>query len=345
MAQTKVIISGFGHIGARHLEVLHQIPETTIAAIIDPDPEAREAASKTHSAPVYASLPESLRNGVEAHGVSICSPNGAHYANALEALDHGFHVLVEKPVTLSLPACNQLIAKAEENRCGLYAVLQNRYSPPAQWLWQVMNQKRLGKLFMVQVQCFWNRGRAYYQDRAWRGTAELDGGPLYTQFSHFVDLLPWVLGTVNLKDGWFYNFSHQGITAFEDSGTLYLASDKGAPIFMSYSTAAYEVNLESSITLLGEKGSLKIGGQYMNQLVHCRIAGYEAPQLPAVNPPNEYPHAQGSAANHAHVLREFVKAIHGRPHELPKASEARASIALIEEAYRLRDRKGIATLA
>lgn len=340
MSTTKFIIVGYGNIGSRHVGLLEAMTGAEVMAIVDLDPAARAAASQ-RLYPVYPTLEAVVADGIEADVANICTPNGQHYSSACTALEQGFHVLVEKPVTLSAETCNQLIRKAREVNRGLYAVLQNRYSPPARWLWEVMDQQLLGRLFMVQVQCFWNRGVAYYQEREWRGTADNDGGPLYTQFSHFVDLLPWVLGKLNLVDGWFYNFNHLQSTDFEDTGHLRFSLSSGALVLMSYSTAAYEVNLESSITLLGERGSLKIGGQYMDTLAHCHIADYEPPVLPAVNPPNEYGHSKGSAANHAHVFAEVIKAVKGLPHNLPEVKEAKGSIALIETAYQLRDQKGI----
>lgn len=344
MALLRFIILGYGNIGSRHAAILHQMPEASIAAIIDPDPNAREAVAMLGPYPVYPSLQAGLADGIEADIVNVCTPNGSHYEHAWEALDARFHVLVEKPVTLTVRACDTLIQKASEIGRGLYAVLQNRYSPPAQWLHEVMSQQLLGRLFLVQVQCFWNRDKGYYHQSYWRGTADEDGGPLYTQFSHFVDLLPWTLGPVRLQEGWFYNFNHHEMTAFEDTGYLKLSLTSGAPVWMAYSTSAYETNLESSITLLGEKGSIKIGGQYMDKVEHCRIKDYEEPQLAEVNAPNNYGNATGSAANHSHVLAELIQAVNGQSHNLADAREARPSIALIEAAYQIRDQKGFLQL-
>lgn len=344
MALLRFIILGYGNIGSRHAAILDQMPEASIAAIVDTDPESREAVAKLGSYPVYSSLQAVLADGIDADIVNVCTPNGSHYGCAWEALDARFHVLVEKPVTLTVSACDDLIQKALETGRGLYAVLQNRYSSPARWLHEVMSQHRLGRLFLVQVQCFWNRGSEYYHQSTWRGTADEDGGPLYTQFSHFVDLLSWSLGPVRLEEGWFYNFNHKEITAFEDSGYLKMNLPSMAPVWMTYSTSAYETNLESSITLLGENGSVKIGGQYMDKLEHCSISGYEEPQLGEVNGPNNYGNAKGSAANHSHVLAELIQAVKGQSHNLADAREARTSIGLIEEAYEVRDRKGIQQL-
>ncbi len=341
MALLRFIILGYGNIGSRHAAILDQMPGASIVAIIDPDPRVPEAVTKLGSYPVYSSFQAGLADGIEADIVNVCTPNGYHYEHAWEALDAGFHVLVEKPVTLTVSACDALIQKASLVGRKLYAVLQNRYSPPAQWLHEVMSQQLLGSLFLAQVQCFWNRDKGYYDQSSWRGTAGEDGGPLYTQFSHFVDLLSWTLGPISLQEGCFYNFNHQEMTAFEDTGYLKLSLASGAPVWMAYSTSAYETNLESSITLLGEKGSIKIGGQYMDRLEHCRIKGYQEPELEDVNSPHDYGHAKGSAANHSHVLADLMQAVNGEAYKLADAREARPSIALIEAAYQIRDQKGV----
>jgi predicted dehydrogenase len=337
-------ILGLGNIGQRHAHILHHMPEAELVAIIEPDNPTQKTTAELEGYPVFDALQDFLDQGPEADVVNVCTPNGWHYTHASLALSAGMHVLVEKPLTLTAEASYQLTAQARAKGLNLFGVLQNRYSPPAQWLKTVIEENRLGQLFMVSVNCYWNRGVQYYEQRSWRGTAALDGGPLYTQFSHFVDLLPWVFGELEMQDGQFYNFSHQDTTAFEDSGVLSMRLPSGAPVMLTYSTAAYEGNLESSITVLGAQGALKIGGQYMDQIVHCRIADYEAPAMPPTNPPNQYGPFQGSAANHHQVITNVVKALKNEPCEVAEGTEAAESISLIEQAYQIRQKKGIQLL-
>jgi predicted dehydrogenase len=344
LALLRFAILGFGNIGQRHARILHHMPEAELVAIIEPDKPTQKAAGELQGYRLFDTLEDFLDQGPEADVVNVCTPNGWHYTHASQVLSAGMHVLVEKPLTLTAEACYQLAEQARAKGLGLFGVLQNRYSPPAQWLKTVIKENRLGQVFMVSVNCYWNRGAQYYEQRNWRGTAALDGGPLYTQFSHFVDLLPWVFGELEMLDGQFYNFSHQAITDFEDSGVLSMRLSSGAPVTLTYSTAAYQENLESSITVLGAQGALKIGGQYMDQVVHCRIANYEAPAMPATNPPNQYGPFQGSAANHHQVLTNVVKALAGGPCEVAEGTEAAESISLIEQAYQIRQRKGIQKL-
>lgn len=341
MAATRFIVQGYGNIGYRHAQLLKTIPGAVLAGIIEVDPANRELAYSCGDGPVYSSLENCLADGVNADVLNICTPNGLHYEHARNGLASGFHVLVEKPLALTVNACDALIDQAEKSGHGLFCVLQNRYSPPASWLKQVLSENRLGHLYMVNVNCYWNRGASYYQKSHWRGTANLDGGPLYTQFSHFVDLLPWSLGPVSLEEGRFFNFNHREQTAFEDSGCLFMSLESGAPVTMNYSTSAFETNIESSITILGEHGSVKIGGQYMNVISHCRIADYEMPEISETNEPNQYGQWKGSAANHQAVLEDVVGAVQNQNSNVTHAKEARASIRLIEEAYRLRDARGI----
>ena len=340
----RFVVLGYGNIGQRHAHLLHHMPEAELVAIIEPDSRNQAAVRELGLYPVFDSLETFLDQGPKADIISVCTPNGWHYTHASQALAGGLHTLVEKPLALTAEACFALVDQAQASGLCLFGVLQNRYSPPAQWLKTVIQENRLGQLFMVSVNCLWNRGPQYYQQCAWRGTASLDGGPLYTQFSHFIDILPWVFGELHVQDGQFYDFSHQYITDFEDSGIVSMSLSSGAPVNLTYSTAVYPQNMESSITVLGACGSLKIGGQYMDQLIHCRIEDYEAPTMPATNPPNQYGPFQGSAANHYQVLSNVIKALDGHSYDVASGAEAAQSIRLIEQAYQIRQTKGIQQL-
>ena len=143
---------------------------------------------------------------------------------------------------------------------------------------------KLGQIYMVQLNCYWNRDERYYKPGGWHGDAALDGGTLFTQFSHFIDIMYWLFGDICNIQTRFADFNHEKLTAFEDSGFVNFNFVNGGMGSLSYSTAVWNKNLESSMLIVAENGSVKIGGQYMNEVEYCHIKGYEMPELAPTNP-------------------------------------------------------------
>jgi len=334
-------VIGFGHIGSRHAEEISSHTGAELKAIVDTDADALKKAKEKYPAALYSSIDEFLLHKTGIDIVCICTPNGLHINQARQIIDEDMDVLVEKPLGLYKMECDDLIEFVKVRNRNLFCVLQNRYSPPAQYLKHIVGSLKLGKIFWVEVNCYWNRDERYYKKGGWRGTNELDGGTLYTQFSHFVDILYWVFGPVKNIEGRFWDFSHKYLTEFEDTGIFSFEFEHGGAGTFNYSTALWQQNMESSFTVIGEKGALKIGGQYMDKLEYFMVEGLEKPELPNGNPPNNYGSHQGSANNHAHVIDNVVKALNGQPFDIAKAEEAAASVAIIEEVYRIRDAQKI----
>jgi predicted dehydrogenase len=215
--------------------------------------------------------------------------------------------------------------------------MQNRYSPPSVWIKDLIEKKMLGDIFMVQLNCYWNRDSRYYKKDGWKGTHDLDGGTLYTQFSHFIDIMYWLFGDIENIQGKFKDFTHKDSTDFEDSGFVSFDFIDGGMGSLNYSTAVATQNLESSITIIGEKGSVKIGGQYMNEVEVCNIDGYEMPELAAANPPNDYGPYKGSAANHHYIIENVIETLKERTTATTNALEGLKVVDIIERIYNLRD--------
>jgi predicted dehydrogenase len=152
--------------------------------------------------------------------VSVCTPNGLHAEHSISILKAGHHVLCEKPMALFVNDCSSMITAAERANRRLFIVKQNRFNPPVEAVKALIDQGKLGKLYSVQLNCFWNRNNEYYQN-SWKGTRDLDGGTLYTQFSHFIDLLYWFIGDVETVSATTGNFHHQGLIEFEDTGVAH----------------------------------------------------------------------------------------------------------------------------
>lgn len=325
-------VVGIGHIGKRHTEVITRNSESELVALIDIDPSKKIYAEQLEL-PFYTSLEDFLKADVEADIINIATPNYLHAPQAMLALEAGHHVLIEKPMTLNKADALALIELAEKKQKHIFTVMQNRYSPPAQWLKEIMSNQVLGKIYMVQMNCFWNRDERYYTKDSWHGKLKSDGGVLFTQFSHFVDTLYWLLGDLELKRAELFNFNHAETTEFSDSGILHFKSKEGAEINMNFSTSVYEQNLESSITLIAEHGSVKVGGQYMNRVEYCNIKDYQYSPVNEANPANNYGAYQGSAQNHDHVIQNVNDVLLRNAQIMTGAQDGLAVVKIIEEVY------------
>jgi len=331
----KFAVIGCGHIGKRHAEMIRRHPEADLVALIDVKNPA-ELDIEHFGVPFFNSIEEMMENGTQVDVVNICTPNGFHAQQAVTSLEHNCHVVCEKPMGLNTENCRNVISKADESGKLVFCVMQNRYSPPSAWIKDLVQSGKLGKLYMMHLNCFWNRDDRYYLRSDWKGTEELDGGTLFTQFSHFIDIMYWLFGSIEDISAQFNDFMHEHSTDFEDSGVVNFNFKEGGMGSLAYSTAVWAENLESSITIIAEKGSVKIGGQYMAEVEYCNVDGYEMPVLPEPNPANDYGHYKGSAANHHYVIENVVDTLKGRSTATTNAHEGLAVVDIIERIYALR---------
>lgn len=189
---------------------------------------------------------------------------------------------------------------------------------------------------MVQLNCYWNRDDRYYKAGGWKGTQDLDGGTLFTQFSHWIDIMYWIFGDITNIQAKFADFNHKHNTAFEDSGFVSFDFVNGGMGSINYSTSVFEKNLESSLTIVGSKGSVKVGGQYMDQIEVCNIKDYSMPTLEETNPANDYGAYKGSANNHHMVIENVVETLNGKNKISTNALEGLKVVDIIERIYALR---------
>ncbi len=324
-------IVGFGHIGKRHAEHIMKHKDCKLVAICDIDTEVVDQLPDKEIS--YYPKIEDLLSATTAEVVCICTPNYLHCEHTIAALNAGKHAVVEKPMAMSVAECDAMIAAAAQNEKIIFAVKQNRYNPPVAAVKELMASGRLGKVYMLQVNCFWNRSDYYYAQSDWRGRKEKDGGCLFTQFSHFIDILYYLNGPIAEASGVLTNFAHKHNTEFEDSGSFILKADNGAIINFNFSTCAYEKNMEGSITILAEKGTLKIGGQYLNTLEYQCIEGEELPQINIVAKENDYGLYKGSMSNHDKVIQNVVDVLKHNHQVMTSAEEGREVIRMIEQMY------------
>jgi predicted dehydrogenase len=328
-------IIGFGYIGKRHLETINTFaPAATVVAVADTDPTVKLNYIRENQAiRFYDSDDEFFNSETELDVICICTPNGLHAVQAIRALEKGCHVVIEKPMGLKRQECEAVLYTALQKNRQVFCVMQNRYSPPSIWLKEIISQNKLGNIYQVHINCFWNRDHRYYRTGSWKGSLALDGGPLFTQFSHFLDMMFWLFGDITDIQAQFANHNHQHNTEFEDSGEVIFRFLSGAQGSFHYSTSVWDKNLESSLTILGEKGAIKVSGQYMNEVIYCHIKDYTMPQLKPTNPANDYGYYKGSANNHSYVFQNVIETLAGRSTITTNALEGVKVVDIIERMY------------
>ncbi len=333
----KFAVIGCGHIGKRHAEMISRNPESELLALVDVK-KREDLGLDAYTVPLYETPQEMFEKHPEIEVVNIASPNGLHAQQALEALDVRKHVVIEKPMALHKLDAEKVIFKALQVNRHVFAVMQNRYSPPSVWIKDLVDSNKLGAVYMVQVNCYWNRDERYYKAGSWHGTADLDGGTLFTQFSHFIDIMYWLFGDIQDIQARFADFNHHNSTAFEDSGFVNFKFVNGGMGCINYSTSIWNQNLESSMTIIAEKGSVKIGGQYMNEVEVCHVKDYEIPELAPTNPGNDYGAYKGSAANHHYIIENVVDVLNNRATITTNALEGLKVVDIIERIYQAANR-------
>ncbi|OWY24756.1 gfo/Idh/MocA family oxidoreductase [Sphingobacteriales bacterium UPWRP_1] len=326
-------IVGLGNIGLRHARHIAHNAGAKLTAVCDINPDTKAAILNICPDAVFYNDFRHLLQHPGLEVVNICTPNYLHAPMTSEALLTGCHVVCEKPMAMSVAECNLMIDTARFTGKHLFVVKQNRYNPPVVVVKKLLTEGLLGNILQISVTCFWNRNEDYYRLSSWRGSKSKDGGCLFTQCSHFIDILYYLAGPVTCMSGLIQNATHRGLTEFEDSGAFLLKTQTGALVSFNFSTSAYQKNMEGSITLLCEKGAIKIGGQYLNTIEYQCVEGFEIPPLPAGNDANDYGSYKGSMSNHDKVIQNVVDTLHGKDQIATNGQEGREIVRIIENMY------------
>jgi UDP-N-acetyl-2-amino-2-deoxyglucuronate dehydrogenase len=324
-------IIGCGRIAERHAEPIDK--KGKLLAVCDSVKEKADRLAAKYKVRAYYSVKDLLENETSIQVMAICTPNGLHAEHSIQSLNKGLHVLCEKPMALSSFDCGEMIKAAERNNRRLFAIKQNRFNPPVEAVKKIIDEGRLGRIYSIQLSCFWNRNSDYYHN-SWKGTMDLDGGTLFTQFSHFIDLLYWMLGDVKEVEAKMANFHHKGIIEFEDTGVVILRFYSGALGTINYTVNSYGKNMEGSLTIFGEKGTVKIGGQYLNELEYQNIEGYKIENLPEGNKANNYGDYQGSMSNHDKVYDNLIEVLEHNAAISTSSFEGLKTVEIIEKIYK-----------
>lgn len=332
MKEVNFAVIGYGNIGSRHVKFLKNLDFANILYVCDDLKERADAgAEEADCRSVYDY--EEILSDDDVEVVDLCTPSGMHASMAIKAMEAGKHVISEKPMSLTLEESDRIIETEERTGQKYFLVKQNRYNPPVAILKELIEEGALGEIFLISSNVFWNRRKQYFDDEKWRGTLDLDGGALFTQCSHFVDLIVWLGGDPDNVEAFMANVNHPYIQT-EDLGTVRMEFGKGRVGVLNYTIATYGSNMEGSIAVLGTKGSVKIGGKYLNQIVEWNVEGKDRPDLPPSPPPNRYKGGyQGSASNHDKVLSNVLDVL-GKGEDIAVTSRAgRKTVEVMQAAH------------
>lgn len=319
---------GCGRIAPRHAQSIRDLLGARLAAVADVVETRVRHFAEEYGAEPYLDY-RALLERPDIDIVNICTPSGMHARMTIDALNAGKHVVVEKPMALTLQDADQMIAAARANARRLCIVLQNRYNPPMQDLRRVVDSGRLGRLLLGNATVRWYRPQEYYDD-GWHGTWAMDGGALMNQSIHHIDALQWLMGDVESVFAHTATLAH-GMEA-EDTGVGVIRFKNGALGGVEGSTITYPENLEGSVALFGEHGSVKVGGTALNRKVFWKVAGeleHERELLTReeVDPPSIYGYS------HKSVLADMMAAVQEDREPKTDGNEGRRSVALVLALY------------
>ncbi|HLD54532.1 MAG TPA: Gfo/Idh/MocA family oxidoreductase [Sediminibacterium sp.] len=332
---------GCGNIATEHATQITRVG--ILVAVVDTNLAKAKKMGDQYGVPFFETSSALYTSVQKLDVVVIATPNGLHAEQAIEAMQAGYHVLVEKPIALTGAAIQQMQSVANQTGKQIFSVMQNRFNPPVKLIHELLQKKVLGNIDHVQINCFWHRPASYYTN-SWHGTMALDGGTLFTQFSHFIDLLCWLFGRVKTAEGQFKNRNHQGLIEFEDEGHIQLEFESGIKASMDYSVNEPSVNREGSLTIFSLKGIVKAGGSYLNTLEFevddVELASILQIQLDTINKEqfsaNDYGQYKGSMRNHYQVYNSLINTLLHQTPYYTTIEEAKDTIDLINLIYQAR---------
>ncbi len=324
----KFALIGCGAIAKKHIESLKRIPEAEIVAVCDVNKDIAESVAKAYDLPYYLDHRRMVADE-QIDVLCVLTPSGAHSSVILDLVEFGKHFVVEKPLTLKLSDADEIIEACDRAQSMLFVVQQNRYNPPIQRLKKALVAGRFGKLVMGTVRVRWCRNQGYYDQKQWRGTWAFDGGVLANQANHHIDMLAWLLGDVNSVMA--MSSTRLAEIETEDTAVAILKFRSGALGVIEATTATRPKDLEGSISVLGEKGAVEVGGFFMNEL---KTWNFTEPLPEDENVFEEAGHTPAEFAwSHTEYYRSVMDSIKERKRGLVDGLEGRRSLELINAVY------------
>lgn len=262
-------VVGTGHMGQYHVLVYAELPDTELVGVADIDPGSLERVVARTGAPGFASL-EALLAGCDADTVILATPSGLHATQAITVAEAGRHVMTEKPMATRWQDGKRMVHACDQAGVHLFVVKQNRRNATLQLVKRALDRRRFGRIYMVNINVFWSRPQAYYDSAPWRGTWEFDGGAFMNQASHYVDLLDWLIGPVESVQAYTATLARH--IQVEDTGVVSIRWRTGTLGSMNVTMLTYPKNFEGSIIIIGEKGTVRVGGVAVNRIEHWEFA-------------------------------------------------------------------------
>ena len=326
----KVAIVGCGRILQKHIEAIsYNSTKFTLVALCDTD-QTKLVKFKNKKIILFKSLDELLLAKINFDLISICTPSSLHSSQTIQCLKKNFNVLVEKPMSLNFKDAKKMILMKKKNKKKLFVSLQNRFNPTVRLLKKIISQKKLGKIYLVNINVFWNRSQNYYDADAWRGTVRHDGGALMNQSIHFLDLVLWLFGKVKKLQVMRATLARK--IEVEDTALINFFFKNN--IFCSFSTTmlTHNTNYEGSITVLGEKGIVKIGGVALNKIIDWNINGKEMTEVNKNKINYKLKSVYGSG--HKYLYKEIFNSITKKNFSAISAKDGSKSVEIIDKIYR-----------
>jgi UDP-N-acetyl-2-amino-2-deoxyglucuronate dehydrogenase len=324
----RVALVGCGRISETHFEAIRKVPGLVLTGVCDIVDERARLAGEAQNVPWFSSYAAML-DAVACDVVTICTPSGLHPEHGIMAARAGKHVVCEKPMAITLHAADELVRACDQAGVRLFVVKQNRLNPSIQLLKRALDKGRFGRIYLANTTVRWTRPQEYYDQAPWRGTWEFDGGALMNQASHYVDLIQWLGGPVESVMAKTATLARRIET--EDSAVVILRFRSGALGVIEVTMLTYPRNLEGSITILGEKGTVKIGGTAVNRVEHWAFADYDDDdklvESATSSPPNVY------GFGHAGYYRNVLAVLRGDAVPDTDGRAGRKSLELILGAY------------
>jgi predicted dehydrogenase len=332
MEKIKFAVVGCGSIGKRHIAVIDAEERAELIAICDSEEDICKELSSLYGGVAWYTSYDKMLKKTDAEIISIATPHGLHANMSVAAARAGKNILVEKPMALTVADCERMIDEAHRAKVKLMVVKQNRFNIPIALTKKAIEENRLGKIFMIKCDVLWNRRDEYYKNSNWRGTKKLEGGVLYTQVSHFIDLMIWWCGDPISAKANISTKNHD--IEIEDCGSSIIEFKSGVTGILNWTTCVYNKNYEGSLTVIGEKGTIKIGGQYLNKIEFWDVQSYPLPEkIEFTDKPNSYGKYQGTSSNHDKVVNEVVAELLNERHNVVEGDEGIKTIKAIEMIY------------
>ncbi len=325
----RIGLIGCGRISKNHFEAIAAQPDACCAACCDIIAERAQKAAETYHVAKWTADYQEMLSDPDIDLISICTPSGLHPAHGILAANAGKHVLTEKPMGCRLHEADEMITACDKAGVKLFVVLQNRLNPSIQLVRRAFEEGRFGKIYMITSNVFWNRPQDYYDMAPWRGTWALDGGAFMNQASHYVDMVQWFGGPFTEVKAFTATLA-RNIEA-EDTGSAIIRFQNGSIGSINVTTLTYPKNLEGSVTILGEKGTVRVGGTSMNRIEHWEFTDQQPYDRELehfnTNPDSVYGYG------HSGYYRNVIDCIANKTSALSDGNEGRKSLYLLEQIH------------